>query len=52
MAKSIGDGKLSLPFHMVLIQLKIFTPVGTAMNMVEDEDVDLGMAEQPEEVLP
>ena len=34
MANSIGASKLSEPRHMVAIQLKIFTPVGTAISMV------------------
>ncbi len=34
MAKSIGVSKVIEPFHMVAIQLNIFTPVGTAMDMV------------------
>ena len=33
-ANSIGVSKVIDPFHMVPIQLKIFTPVGTAINMV------------------
>jgi hypothetical protein len=37
-AKSIGTENLRLPRHSVPIQLKIFTPVGTAMNMVESEN--------------
>ena len=36
-AKSIGVVKLSLPRHMVAIQLKILTPVGTAMRKVVNE---------------
>jgi hypothetical protein len=31
---SIGVSKLSDPRHMVAIQLKIFTPVGTAISIV------------------
>ena len=30
MANSIGVSKVSWPFHIVPIQLKNFTPVGTA----------------------
>ncbi len=30
----MGASKLSEPFHMVLTQLKILTPVGTAMRIV------------------
>ena len=31
---SIGVSKVMAPRHMVLTQLKTFTPVGTAINMV------------------
>ena len=31
-ANSIGVSKVSWPFHMVPIQLKNFTPVGTAIR--------------------
>ena len=34
-ANSIGVSKVMEPFHMVAIQLKTFTPVGTAISMVE-----------------
>jgi len=34
MANSIGVSKVIEPLHMVAVQLKIFTPVGTAMDMV------------------
>ena len=34
MAQSMGVSKVSLPPHMVPIQLKNFTPVGTAISMV------------------
>ena len=34
-ANSRGVVSRIFAFHRVLIQLKIFTPVGTAMNMVE-----------------
>ena len=34
MAKSIGVFRLMEPPHMVAIQEKIFTPVGTAMTSV------------------
>ena len=33
-AHSIGVSKVIEPRHMVAIQLKIFTPVGTAISMV------------------
>ena len=36
-AKSIGDVKLIWPRHMVAIQLKNFTPVGTAIRKVITE---------------
>ncbi len=36
-AHSIGVSKLSDPFHMVPIQLKNFTPVGTAIRNVMKE---------------
>src|SRR6185437_7545091 len=35
-AHSIGTSKLKLPRHIVVTQLKIFTPVGTAISMVEN----------------
>ena len=34
----IGTVKRTLPAHMVAIQFRIFTPVGTAMNMVVAEN--------------
>ena len=34
---SIGGSKVSWPFHMVPIQLKNFTPVGTAISNVMNE---------------
>src|SRR5690606_10437952 len=37
MENSIGDSKVSWPPHMVPIQLKNFTPVGTAMRKVMKE---------------
>ena len=33
-AQSIGVSNVSLPRHIVPIQLKYFTPVGTAMSIV------------------
>src|SRR6478735_58416 len=36
--QSIGDSKVSDPRHIVPIQLKIFTPVGTAMSIVISEN--------------
>ena len=35
---SIGVANQILPPHMVAIQLRIFTPVGTAMNIVDNEN--------------
>ena len=34
-ANSIGVSNVMEPFHIVAIQLNTFTPVGTAINMVE-----------------
>jgi len=34
---SIGGSKVSWPFHIVPIQLKYFTPVGTAIRNVMNE---------------
>ena len=34
MANSIGVSKVIDPFHIVLTQLKTFTPVGTAISIV------------------
>ena len=34
-ANSMGVSNVMEPFHMVAIQLNTFTPVGTAINMVE-----------------
>ena len=34
MQNSMGVSKLNAPRHIVEIQLKTFTPVGTAMSMV------------------
>ena len=36
-AQSIGVSKVTDPRHIVPIQLKIFTPVGTAMSIVISE---------------
>ena len=33
-AHSMGDSKVTEPRHIVPIQLKILTPVGTAINIV------------------
>ena len=34
-ANSIGGSKLIEPRHIVAVQLKIFTPVGTAISIVD-----------------
>ena len=34
-ANSIGGSNDSEPFHMVAVQLNTFTPVGTAISMVD-----------------
>ena len=34
-ANSMGGSKDSEPFHMVAVQLNTFTPVGTAISMVD-----------------
>ena len=34
-ANSMGGSKDSEPFHRVAVQLNTFTPVGTAINMVD-----------------
>ncbi len=34
---SMGDSKVNCPFHMVPIQLKNLTPVGTAIRKVMNE---------------
>ena len=39
---------LSLPPHMVAIQLRIFTPVGTAMNIVDSEKAATEIGPMPE----
>ena len=49
MAKSIGVLSFSEPFHVVAIQLKIFTPVGTAMNMVDSEKALTATGPKPTE---
>ena len=40
-AKSMGVLKMILPPHIVPIQLKIFTPVGMAINMVSMEKAEV-----------
>ena len=39
--------KRSEPPHRVPIQLKIFTPVGTAMNMVDTEKAETATGPRP-----
>src|SRR5947209_5117719 len=48
-ANSIGVLKLTEPRYIVAIQLKIFTPVGTAMSIVLDEKTASAMAPRPTE---
>ena len=45
---SIGVVNCSLPPHMVAIQLRIFTPVGTAMNIVDSENAATEIGPMPE----
>ena len=40
--------KVSFPPHIVAIQLRIFTPVGTAMNIVDTEKAATEMGPRPE----
>jgi hypothetical protein len=46
-ANSIGVLNLMAPPHMVPIQLKIFTPVGTAMNIVERAKAEFATGPRP-----
>jgi hypothetical protein len=46
-ANNIGVENLIDPPHMVPIQLKIFTPVGTAMNIVERAKAELATGPNP-----
>ena len=46
-AKSIGGSNRNRPPHMVASQLKIFTPVGTAMNIVETANAELATGPRP-----
>ena len=48
MAKSIAVVNHSFPPHIVPIQLMIFTPVGTAMNIVVTENTATEMGPRPE----
>ena len=45
---SIGVVKLSFPPHIVAIQFRIFTPVGTAMNIVDTEKAATEIGPMPE----
>ena len=46
-AYSIGVLKLTEPLNMVPIQLKIFTPVGTAISIVLEAKTASAMAPRP-----
>ncbi len=46
-AKSMGVVKLSWPPHIVDVQFKIFTPVGTAISIVLAEKTELGTGPSP-----
>ena len=48
MANSIGVVKVSFPPHIVAIQFRIFTPVGTAMNIVDTEKAATEIGPSPE----
>ncbi len=48
MANSIAVENTNRPPHMVAIQLMIFTPVGTAMNIVVSENTVTEMGPRPE----
>src|SRR3546814_13277133 len=48
MAHRMGAVKVSFPPHIVAIQLRIFTPVGTALNIVEMEKAATAMETRPE----
>ena len=47
-AKSIGVLKRIRPPHMVASQFRIFTPVGTAMNIVDTEKAATEMGPIPD----
>ena len=47
-AKSIAVVKRSRPPHIVASQLRIFTPVGTAMNIVDNEKAATEIGPMPE----
>src|SRR5437762_9042274 len=48
-ANSIGVFKLTEPWTIVAIQLKIFTPVGTAMSIVLEAKTASAIAPRPTE---
>ena len=48
MANIIAVVNRSLPPHIVAIQLRIFTPVGTAMNIVVSENTATEIGPMPE----
>ena len=45
---SIGVSKVIFPPHMVANQLRIFTPVGTAMNIVDTANAATESGPRPE----
>ena len=47
-ANSIAELSRILPPHIVAIQFRIFTPVGTAMNMVESVKAPTEIGPMPE----
>src|SRR5688572_9300486 len=47
-ANSMAVSNLSLPPHIVANQFRIFTPVGTAMNMVDSEKAVTARGPMPE----
>src|SRR5439155_19785684 len=44
---NIGGSKRNRPPHIVASQLKIFTPVGTAMNIVDTAKAELATGPKP-----
>ena len=46
-AKSRGVRNRIAPRHRVAVQLKIFTPVGTAMNIVDTAKAELAYGPRP-----
>ena len=47
-ARRIGVSNFNRPPHMVAVQLRIFTPVGTAMNIVVSENTVTEIGPMPE----